>query len=290
MPADDLFDESDTQSDPGAAALAAADRAAAAGDPPLAGQSPAGGSADMSRLVETVGQLASAVRGVVDRVGGLEQRLHRPAAPAGQQPPAKLGDPLTEMMADPKGFIAGIAREAVDGTVGQLAPFFESMADSATSVARDKARTEIDAQWGSGVFDAVVGDELDTALRNLPAASRAKEDHVRALTMGVFGGKINTEDGRKAFSAARKAAKERAPVPGVLTGHSRNMPEKPSLGDGEREAIKRLEAAGIPFSESAYLDAMQRGDSEDDWGSPIAQQSDYWNAPVEPAKPNGKAA
>lgn len=277
---DDLFDDqlSDDTPEPPAPAPAK--------DKPA----PAGNEA-MDRLLGAVTQLTNEVRGISQRVAGLEKR------PVDSQPaalPAKGAgqDVLAEMMADPDAFIEARAAKAVEGTLGKLAPFLDTVADSASGRARDRARAEIDGQWGDGVFDAVVGNELDTALKSLPAASRAREDHVRALAMGVFGGQINSPDGRKAFNEARKAARERPTPAALLTGASRLAPEKPSLTDEDRAAMDKFAEIGIPFSSEAYLDAKTRGDTEEAWGatwmSPNASIYGELDKPAA-AKPNGAA-
>lgn len=247
---------------------------------------------DLAELTHGFQQVAAAVRGIGDRVAGLETRMTQPPA---TQPSGKGADALTELMADPEQFLGSriekTVGKVVEDALGRLAPFLETVADSATSTARERVRTEYDGRFGSGVFDAVIGGELDKALSTLPAASRAKPDYVAALAAGVFGGQLKTPEGEKTFRDARKAARERTAPATLLTGASRQSPEKMTLGDDERLAIDKLAKAGIAFSEEAFLDSMRRGDSEEDWGATWMKKDSYYNELTDPgAKPNGKGA
>lgn len=276
---DDLFDDA-----PAPASGQPAPAAPGGTPPPAAPQPPAAPVVDAAALSRGFQELAAAMRGIGERVGNLEGRLTAPAKPA-----AKPGDPLSELYTNPEAFVESRVSRIVDQSLERLAPFLETVADSATSTARDRARTAFDRDFGDGVFDAVVGSDLDTALGNLPAASRAKGQYVEALVAGVLGGKLRTEEGRKAFNDARKEARERAPVPAVLTG-SRAAPPRDQLTPEAKDLIAALNKSGIPFSQEAYRDALVRGNSEEDWGADWMKRTAYWDEPEKPAPAPGKAA
>lgn len=173
-------------------------------------------------------------------------------------------DPFTKLASDPEGYIRGLANQEAQ----KLAPAVERALNTISSVGVDRAKNDMETRF-PGLWDEAIAPDLTAALEKLPPEAKANPDYVQALTSGILGGLLQSEEGYKKLGEAAARAREAnkpAPPPVMLNGN-RPPPPREALDRDEKTFIGELERSGIPFDSKRYLSARNRGRSEEDWGA-----------------------
>lgn len=246
---------------------------------------PAGPPPIPQEVTQAFGQIGEALNQLGHRLEALEKggSQSRGEPDVGHPQPSAPTDKDTifqRLYDDPKGFMEEVARGASKEQLDQLIPYLQTTSTQVSNLIQDRVRNDFEKQFGEGSFKDILGERLTAAVDKLDPTHKADEQYIRALASGILGAQMQDPDGQKKIRDAMAKARQRAQAPVMLTGN-RAAPPTDHLSADEKEFVRRANEAGIPMQESAYLDARNRGNSEEDWGA-------TWMVPDElKPKPNG---
>ena len=157
-------------------------------------------------------------------VGKLDElaRTPAPVAEAPPPPPKPTNDQLTDLAANPRDYIAQIAREtATQHTNETLAPLVMQTLTNASQSLLNNHSTQVDAQFGAGTWDEMFRPQLEQDLARLKQANpqaMADSGTVEALVNRLYGGgNFNKLMERRGAHAAELTKQEEAGIAKIVS-------------------------------------------------------------------------
>lgn len=232
-----------------------------------------------------MGQATEAIQSVAQRLDNLEGGQPPQGQPEPDAQPPNAQDAFSQFYADPEAFV----RNATQRELQAIAPVLQETFTQMTPIVKDRVGQDFDKRYGSGAWAKFIDGRLDQALERLPVQNRANEQYIRALVAGIKGAIDMDPEAAKEFNEFATAAREKPTAPTMLTGN-RPATDPNQLSADESRFLEDLDRAGIPFSKKDYLDARNRGSSEEDWGADWMKEQDFDIVGPERKPSNGAAS
>jgi hypothetical protein len=230
--------------------------------------------------VVTPESIAAAVApAVADAVAGLRDDL-RPSepAPAPAPTPAPEGDFTQQLLADPEGTINARVQDEIKSQLGQLAPYFQGLSDTAHSAIIQAHATEIDTRFGPGTyaeeFAPVLDKRFEQARKENPALL-SSQDWINSEVNGVKGFKMDALVDRRGKFTTTQAEAQKAEDDRILsqvanatnlTGGVRPSGDKPrEPTPAEEEYLRSRADSGRPMALEDLRKGQELGTSLKDW-------------------------
>jgi len=219
------------------------------------------------QIVEAVAQAsASGNQEVLEAVRGLTQAMQ--ASQEASRQPADPNDDAEKLLTDPK---AWYREQFAETARAELAPILARAMETDRDERIESRVVDVDEKFGEGFFDTQVRDRLTETLKTQPINRQADPAVIDASIRGIIGNLLmDSDEGPKLEEAMQKAAKARQER-NVMTPPNMMGPGRVSQGRAQpitpavRDMLGKFQEVGIKMSENDLKDAMQRGDSLDDW-------------------------
>lgn len=217
------------------------------------------------RVESRMGALGQLLLPALKEIAGhMEASGGKPSGGSGES--AAESDPTDEFFRDPDAAIRSIVAK-------ELQPFLQTQASNVQARTLAEQKQHYDTQYGEGTFDKVIAPDLARALGGMRDVGKANEEVLRTTVHAIAG-----QHQDELFEARTKLVAERAkkaqedaavPGPGMLRGGTRAPARSDHLSPEERDFIATLNklAPNHAISEKEYLDARQRGGTEEAWES-----------------------
>jgi len=219
------------------------------------------------QIVEGVAQaIASGNQEVLEHMRSLTQSIQ--SQQEANRAPADTSDDFERLATDPKSW----AREQWgEFAKSDLAPILSRSLEADRDERIESRVVDVDEKFGEGFFDTQVRDRLTETLKTQPINRQADPAVIDASIRGIIGNLLmDSDEGPKLEEAMQKAAKARQER-NVMTPPNMMGPGRVSQGRAQtitpavRDMLGKFQEVGIKMSENDLKDAMQRGDSLDDW-------------------------
>lgn len=217
-----------------------------------------------------IAQLSTAIEALTKQVQaaqGDDTPDEEPADPKGQA--AALQAKFNKFYQDPEAFIAKQAAEVAKGTFG---PYLRMQAEQRRDELLRQQEAHIDDLHGKGTWAKYFAPELQATLKELPLEMQASSTHLGKAVAAIYGELSLNEGSRAALEKARAEATKSRQAPPVLMDGGRPAPKAGALDENEQAFLQSLARAGIELTAKDYLDAKERGSSEDRWSRPAAKR------------------